>query len=330
MQHRQFSDQVLLQDHNEKEFEEIALGLFHLHVEQNPIYGAFCKALRVHPTSVKEIKQIPFLPISFFKTHTVLLKKLQKGKYFESSGTSSSETSRHYLADTELYKKSILNGFKRVFGNPSDYVFLALLPSYLEREHSSLVYMTSLLMEASGKSENNWFLYNHQSLFSVLNHLKKEREKTILLGVSFALLDFVTEYLIDFPELIVVETGGMKGRRREIVRDELHAEICKGFGVKKVYSEYGMTELLSQAWSIADGKFKCPLWMKILIRDNDDPLTIYDLEKTGGINIIDFANRDSCPFVATDDLGRILPDGTFEVLGRFDGASVRGCNTMYK
>jgi hypothetical protein len=314
--------------HNDKTFLDIALVLFRYHYEHTSVYSSFCHALNVKSENIDNLTDIPFLPVSFFKTAKVTSFLKEDCLIFESSGTSLNETSKHYVNYPELYVESITNGFKHFYGDPSQYSILALLPSYLERPNSSLIYMVSLLMKLSGNPNNGFYLYNHSELAEKLHFLNESGQKTILFGVSFALTDFAAKYRIDFPELIVIETGGMKGRRKEITREELHGLIQAAFGIPSVHSEYGMTELLSQAWSKSNGLFRCPPWMKILIRDTNDPLHYHESGKTGGVNVIDFANAFSCPFIATDDLGVQNEDGTFYVKGRFDSAQIRGCNTM--
>lgn len=249
---------------------------------------------------------------------------------FKSSGTTGTETSRHLIKDPDIYQKSFLKGFERIFGEPSQYVILALLPSYLERKDSSLVYMADFLIKKSQNPISGFYLNNYNDLQQKLRSIRSssKRKKVILLGVSFALLDMARDFPVHFPELIIIETGGMKGRREEMIREELHEKIKEGFGVGQVYSEYGMTELLSQAYSTGEGLYSSPPWMKVLIRDTNDPLTLLSPGRSGGINIIDLANIDSCPFVATQDLGKVRKDGKFEVLGRFDNSDIRGCNLM--
>jgi phenylacetate-coenzyme A ligase PaaK-like adenylate-forming protein len=319
---------TLIDHHNESEFRKIALSLFKYQLANNQVYKSFCKTLKIQPENVQAIEQIPFLPVSFFRSHQIAHDVGEKTIMFESSGTTKSETSRHYVSFPDLYEQSFSQSFRLFYGEPSDYVFLSLLPSYLERQNSSLVYMMNKLMKQSGHPDNGFFLKNDDTLYEKLRMLKQSTKQIMLFGVSFALLDFAERYHVEFPELIIVETGGMKGRRQEITRKELHEILMTAFQVNSVHSEYGMTELLSQAWSSGKGLFRSPPWMKILIREMNDPLTISGFNKTGGVNVIDFANAFSCPFIATDDLGILYEDGGFEILGRFDSASVRGCNTM--
>jgi hypothetical protein len=237
-------------------------------------------------------------------------------------------TSSHYVTDVTWYTESFRKAFTLFYGDVKDYTVLALLPSYLEREGSSLIYMATDLIKESAKLDSGFYLYNHEELYGQLKKQRKEEKPTLLIGVTFALLDFTEKYNLNFPELIVMETGGMKGRRKEMIREELHGLLCKGFGTENIHSEYGMTELLSQAYSKGKGIFNCPPWMKIMIRDPNDPLSNLGNEKTGGINIIDLANINSCSFIATQDLGKIYADNSFEILGRFDNSDIRGCNLL--
>lgn len=268
------------------------------------------------------------MPIEFFKTQKVVTGNLKPVGYFQSSGTTSATTSRHYFRSLELYEKSFIKNFEKSYGKITNYCILALLPSYLEQQHSSLIYMVKRLIEFSGDSNSGFYLYNYDELHQKILGLEKAGQKTILFGVTFALLDLAEKYHFHLENTIVMETGGMKGRRREMVREELHGILCEAFGVKHIHSEYGMTELFSQAWSKGDGVFCTPPWMKILIRDINDPGTLLNHHNTGGINVIDLANFDSCSFIATQDLGRTQEDGSFEVLGRFDHSDVRGCNLL--
>lgn len=312
--------------HTDTEFNALALKIFRYQYLNNPVYQKFVDFHIDDIATIKSYNEIPFLPIEFFKTHKVYCKNQPAKKIFTSSGTSGENTSKHYIADTELYEKSFLNGFNNFYGPPEDYIILALLPSYLEREGSSLVYMTEKLIELSGSHRSGFYLDNLPELVEML--VKSKGHKTILLGVSFALLDLSLQYELNLPDLIVMETGGMKGRGKEIIRNELHQTICSKLGIQSVHSEYGMTELLSQAYSKGNGIFNTPPWMKILIRDINDPKTLLKNNKSGGINIIDLANVYSCSFISTQDLGRIFEDGRFEVLGRFDSSDIRGCNLL--
>ncbi len=314
--------------HNEIEFNETCLDVFKIQYQNIEVYQTFVKGLRVKPEEITHYSQIPFLPISFFKTHKIINDDAFADIIFISSGTTGILTSQHFVEDVELYEKSYLKGFEQAYSKIEDYCILALLPNYLERKGSSLIYMVDDLIKKSEHTNSGFFLYEHQELSQMLHQLKKNKQKTLLIGVTYALLDFVESYHINFPELIVLETGGMKGKRKEMIREELHQTLCEGFGVSKIHSEYGMTELLSQAYSKGDGIFETPPWMKILIRDTNDPLTFLKNGKTGGINVIDLANIHSCSFIATQDLGKIHFSNTFEILGRFDDSEIRGCNLM--
>jgi hypothetical protein len=236
--------------------------------------------------------------------------------------------SKHLVTDVSWYDESFRRAFDLFYGDIKSYCVLALLPSYLEREGSSLIYMAEDLVKASGNPDSGFYLYNHADLYHQLKKQQQAKKPTLLIGVTFALLDFVEQYQLNFPELIVMETGGMKGRRKEMIREELHDKLCKRFGVRSIHSEYGMTELLSQAYSKGDGIFNCPPWMKIMTRDTNDPMSSLSGSQTGGINIIDLANINSCSFIATQDLGKVYADGSFEVLGRFDNSDIRGCNLL--
>lgn len=310
------------------EFENLALQVFKFQFENNRIYRSFCDLLYKHPSDVKTIKDIPFLPIQFFKTRKVLSTDTPIKTTFLSSGTTGNKTSKHHVTDLEIYKQSFTKAFQNFYGNIKDYVILALLPSYLEREGSSLIYMVNNLIKQSNYSESGFYLDNILELKNTLVKLDSEGKKVILIGVSFALLDLVEAYTFNLKNTIIMETGGMKGRRKELVRDELHNKLKNGFGVSTIHSEYGMTELLSQAYSKENGIFNCPPWMQVLTRDTEDALTINSYEKAGGINIIDLANINSCAFIATQDLGRKNKNNSFEIIGRFDNSDIRGCNLM--
>ncbi|WP_156308483.1 LuxE/PaaK family acyltransferase [Sphingobacterium endophyticum] len=312
----------------EIEFNELALDIFRFQAKNNPVYGQFVDILGINPMHVNHYRNIPFLPIQFFKSQDIIVDNKNAEVIFTSSGTTGMITSRHLVADTELYIKSFRKTFEKFYGNVEDIAIVALLPSYLERSGSSLIYMIDDLIKNSNQPESGYFLYNHEDLANTLNKLKENKTKTILFGVTYALLDFVERFQIDFPELIVMETGGMKGKRKEMIREELHAILCKGFNVASIHSEYGMTELLSQGYSEGFGLFFTPDWMKVLIRDTNDPLTLLDNKKTGAINVIDLANYNSCSFIATQDLGKFHQDGSFEILGRFDNSDIRGCNLL--
>lgn len=313
---------------SEIEFNEIALKVFKLQFENNKVYRSFCDLLCKHPSEVKNVEDIPFLPIQFFKTHDVLSSSKEIQTIFTSSGTTGQQTSKHLVTDLSVYQESFTKAFEIFYGKTEDYVVLALLPSYLEREGSSLIYMVDSMIKSSKSSESGFYLNNLEELKNILQSLELRKRKTLLIGVSFALLDFVERYNIQLSNTVVMETGGMKGRRKEIIRSELHNKLKAGFGVDKIHSEYGMTELLSQAYSKGNGVFETPPWMKVLTRDTEDALTIQKPGKTGGINIIDLANINSCSFIATQDLGKVIHDGSFEILGRFDQSDIRGCNLM--
>lgn len=311
------------------DFEQKALTLFSFQAAHCSVYADYIRYLGINPKSISCLEEIPFLPISFFKSHKVLSTQKDIETIFTSSGTTGMEQSKHYVANLELYEKSYLEAFKHFYGQAENYCILALLPSYQEREGSSLIYMVDDLISKSTHPKSGYFLYNHLELFETLKQLKEKGQATILIGVTYALLDFAAEYQINFPELIVMETGGMKGRRKEMIREEVHKVLKYAFSVKYIHSEYGMTELLSQAYSKGDGLFCCPPWMRVLIRDTSDPLSLLpENGKTGGINIIDLANENSCAFLATQDLGKLNADNTFEVIGRFDFSDVRGCNLL--
>ncbi|HSW68477.1 MAG TPA: hypothetical protein VLH16_07845 [Bacteroidales bacterium] len=301
---------------------------FHFQINQNEVYSSFCELLDVKPWDIEKIEQIPFLPVEIYKSHKVLCGK-SYSKMFESSGTTSENRSIHFVKDISLYDDSLVKGFRLFYGEPSGWCFLALLPSYIGRENSSLIYMMRKLMDYSNHPLNGFFLQNGKQLTNAISQLKESGQKTILIGVSFALLDFSSDHCINLTEnFVVMETGGMKGRREEMVRNELHKNLCSQLEVAVIHSEYGMTELLSQAYSQGGGLFRTPPWMKVLIRDLNDPFCYLPVGRTGAINIIDLANRYSCSFISTQDLGRVNNDGTFEVLGRYDYADVRGCNLM--
>jgi len=322
------SDSSIFNCTSDVDFKAKALNVFNYQAKNNLVYKDFLSFLNCNPEKVKELKDIPFLPIQFFKTHEVLSDKSPVKETFLSSGTIGLQQSKHFVTDLSLYEKSYLKGFSHFYGNLNNYTILALLPSYLERNGSSLIYMVSDLIKKSGKPNSGFYLDNYDALAKLLTLLDKKGEKILLIGVSFALLDLIEKHQFKLKNTIVMETGGMKGRRKEMIRNELHQKFCKGFGVKNIHSEYGMTELLSQAYSKGDGFFKTPPWMKILIRDTEDALSILPYGETGGLNIIDLANINSCSFIATQDLGKTHPDDSFEILGRFDDSDIRGCNLM--
>ncbi len=312
----------------EADFNVLALEIFHFKYDKNKVYHRFVEEIGVDTTALKNYREIPFLPIEFFKTHKVVCGDFEEEAVFQSSGTTGSTTSRHFVKNIGLYERSLLRGFELFFGKPEEYVFLALLPSYLERTGSSLVHMVNLLIQLSKNENSDFYLHDYHKLAEVLTKLKKQHKKIILLGVTYALLDLAEQFPVKFPDLILMETGGMKGKRREMVREELHGILQSAFGVKSIFSEYGMTELLSQAYSKGGGIFSTPPWMKVLIRDVNDPLSLMPKHRSGGINVIDFANIYSCSFIATQDLGKQHTLLNFEVLGRFDNSDVRGCNLL--
>jgi phenylacetate-coenzyme A ligase PaaK-like adenylate-forming protein len=312
-----------------EEFREAALEVFSYQYNNNKLYKKFADLLGRRPGAVKSISQIPYLPVEFFRNHKIITGQKDAEIIFESSGTSGVIPGRHHIVDLRPYEKSFLTAFRLFYGDPADYLILALLPSYTEREGSSLVYMADRLIRESHNSASGFYKDKPED---ILNAIKKGRESgsdILLLGVSFALLDLADSGSYDFSGVIVMETGGMKGRRKEITRQELHDVLKNRFNVQAIHSEYGMTELLSQAYSSGDGIFYCPPWMKIILRDPQDPLSVFTGSgKTGGINIIDLANINSCSFIATGDLGKLHDDGGFEVIGRFDNSDIRGCNLM--
>lgn len=310
------------------EFKQLALDIFRHQAGKNPVYKRYIELLSVNPQAVNTIEKIPFLPIQFFKTEKIINDNQKPEIIFTSSGTTGNTQSKHYVADLSFYRESYAKTFKQFYNQVENYVILALLPSYLERKGSSLIFMVENWIHRSKHIESNFYLNNLEDLYNVLHQLKNQNKKVLLIGVSFALLDFVERFSIDFPSLIVMETGGMKGRRNETVRAELHQHLKKGFGVKTIHSEYGMTELLTQAYSQGNGIFQCPPWMKILIRNTEDPFSYMKENKTGGINIIDLANYHSISFIATDDLGRKRAENQYEILGRFDYSDIRGCNLL--
>ncbi|CAI8169426.1 MAG: Uncharacterised protein [Polaribacter sp. SA4-10] len=312
----------------EKQFAKTALTIFKHQFKNNKVYRSFCDLINVHFSDVQKIEDIPFLPIQFFKSRKVISSTDEIQEIFTSSGTTGNKTSKHLVTDISLYKESYLRGFSHFYGNIEDYTVLALLPNYLEQKESSLVFMVDDLISKSKNSESGFYLDNIDELAQKLLKNDKNGKKTLLIGVSFALLDLIEKQQFDLKNTIIMETGGMKGRRKELVREELHSLLKNGFGVAEIHSEYGMTELLSQAYSNGKGLFKTPPWMKILTRDTEDALTINLFGKNGGMNVIDLANYNSCSFISTQDLGKVHSDGTFEIIGRFDNSDIRGCNLM--
>jgi hypothetical protein len=315
-------------DFDPDDFVETSLQVFEYQYKNNSIYRLFSDLLHRNPDNATSLEDIPFLPISFFKTHKVVTGDWNPETVFESSGTAGMQQSKHYIKDTALYEKSFTEGFRYFYGDPKEYCFLALLPSYIERQGSSLIYMMKKLMEQSGHSDNGFYLHEHEALKNKLLELDRSGQKTILWGVTYALLDFSENQHFHLKNTIVFETGGMKGKRKEITRDMLHRILTERFGVETIHSEYGMAELLSQTYSKGSGLFQMPAWMKIMIREIDDPLSFAGRGATGGVNVIDLANIHSCSFIATQDLGKLYSDNSFEILGRFDVADMRGCNLL--
>ncbi len=313
---------------NQKQFDKIALKVFRFQYENNLVYREFCDFLKTDIQKVKSIQQIPFLPIQFFKSHSIVSTTNPVQATFTSSGTTGMITSKHLVTNVSIYEESYRKGFSQFYGNIEDYVVLALLPSYLEREGSSLIHMVDDLIQLSNQPESGFYLHNYDELIAKLIQLDQAGQNIILIGVTYALLDLVEKHSFQLENTIIMETGGMKGKRKEMIREELHKQLCEGFGVNAIHSEYGMTELLSQAYSLGEGIFECPSWMQILVRDTEDALSYVREGKTGGINVIDLANINSCSFIATQDLGKKYSNGSFEVLGRFDHSDIRGCNLM--
>ncbi|MGV8914563.1 MAG: acyl transferase [Kaistella sp.] len=333
----------------EADFDQKCLETFRYQYQNIEVYRKFIDYLNINPTDITNVEKIPFLPIEMFKNHTILDQTKSTDLYFQSSGTTQLNLSKHWIADQNLYEESIAKSFEQFIGKPEDYIFLGLLPSYLEKQNSSLIYMVDFLMKKSGKPENGYFLYNHEELLELLKKLSAQNKKVLLFGVSFALLDFldfaeVNQHSITSSEqLTIIETGGMKGRKEEMTKDELLRILQKGFGTNKIYSEYSMTELLSQAYSLGQNIYQSPNWMRILIRNTEDPFSYVGDGRNGAINIIDLANRYSCSFIATQDLGRILVNPEipreaqndkevlskhFQVLGRIDHSDIRGCSLL--
>ena len=317
---------------NAQNFTEAALKIFQFQYEHNIVYNQFCKALHINVSLIDAIEKIPFLPISFFKTHTVVTTQFTPETIFESSGTTQTINSKHLVKNISLYEQSFNTAFKIFYGEPTNYCILALLPAYLERNNSSLVMMADKLIEQSKHPESGFYLNELDKLQQTLLQLEKQQQPTLLIGVTFALLDFAEQYPMNLQYTTIMETGGMKGRRAEITRPEVHQILMDNLAIKDVHSEYGMTELLSQAYSKGDGIFNCPPWMKILVREDDDPLSVLlaDANKTisGAVNVIDLANIYSCSFIATDDAAKLYPDESFEILGRLDNSDIRGCSLL--
>ncbi len=308
-------------------FNALAMEVFAFQHQQNGVYRAYADALGINPATVQHMDQVPFLPIRFFKSHEVKTTEFEPELVFESSGTTGMINSRHLVKSAALYEQSFTKGFEATYGPVSDWCIIGLLPSYIERSNSSLVYMTDKLIQRSGHPQSGFYLEGYEKLFTTLATLESQQQKTLVIGVTFALLDFAEQYQLPLRYTTLMETGGMKGRRKEMVRAEVHAILQHSFGQAAIHSEYGMTELLSQAYSKGEGLFHCPPWMKVLVRDEEDPLQL-KTSGSGVINIIDLANIYSCAFIATDDVGKLYPDGSFEVLGRMDGSDMRGCGLM--
>ncbi|MGG9971808.1 acyl transferase [Ferruginibacter sp. SUN002] len=323
-----FTDKIFsVSEHN---FSETALALFQFQFEHNTLYNQYCRLRHIEGASVTRIEQIPFLPISLFKSHIVKTTEFEPAVIFESSGTTTSINSKHFVKDISLYEESFTKAFDMFYG--ADYCIIALLPSYLERANSSLVMMADKLIQKSNNPLSGFYLHNLDALRNTLLQLEAAKQKTLLLGATFALIDFAEQFPMPLQHTTIMETGGMKGRREELTRTEVHHILCNAFSVSKIHSEYGMTELLSQAYSKGDGIFNCPPWMKILIREEDDPLIISAGKKngpiSGAVNIIDLANIHSCAFIATDDAGKLYSDDSFEILGRLDNSDIRGCSLL--
>ena len=312
---------------DDKNFEQIAFEVFQFQYINNNIYKSYCDLLKKTPSNIGDISSIPFLPISFFKSHSVICTK-KYDKVFHSSGTTNENLSKHYVSDIHIYEQSFLKNFIDNYGDPKDYVILGLLPNYMENENSSLIYMVNNLIELSESNDSGFFLKEYDFIIEKMKSLARENKKIILIGVSYALLDLTESKNLNFENTIIIETGGMKGRRREMIKKELHETLKERTGLKKIHSEYGMTELLSQAYSKSDGIFLCPNWMRVFIRDINDPNFLYSNNKSGGINIIDLANINSCSFIATEDMGSLHKNGNFEIMGRIDHADTRGCNLL--
>ena len=313
-------------------FTETALDIFNFQYRQNPVYNQFCNALHIDSEKINDISHIPFLPIDFFKTHSIATTSFEPTVIFESSGTTKTINSKHIVKEISLYQQSFTTAFKLFYGNTTEWCILALLPAYLERNNSSLVMMADKLIQQSQHPKSGFYLNDLEQLHNTLIELEKQQQKTLLIGVTFALLDFAEQYPMHLHYTTIMETGGMKGRRQEMTRQEVHHILCHNFKIDKIHSEYGMTELLSQAYSKGDGIFNCPSWMKILIRDDDDPLSVRAADRhniiSGAINVIDLANIYSCSFIATDDAGKLYPDESFEILGRLDNSDIRGCSLL--
>lgn len=309
-------------------FRTEALKIFRHQAKNNKVYKQFLDLLKIDSFSIVKLEDIPFIPVDFFKSHQILSTDHKVERIFSSSGTTGSIQSQHFVTDLNLYEESFSKGFEYFYGNVKDYTILALLPGYLERQGSSLIYMVDHLIKESNSKDSGFYLNELDSLSELLTKLDSKGEKVLLIGVTYALLDLIKDRKFNLKNTIVMETGGMKGKRKELIRSELHNILSDGFGGINIHSEYGMTELLSQAYSSGAGVFETPPWMKIFIRDPEDPFSLIDHGRTGGINIVDLANINSCCFIATQDLGRKIDENKFEILGRFDHSDIRGCNLM--
>jgi len=310
------------------DLEALSLETFRFQYRENALYRAYTDALRIQPDKVRSLSQIPFLPIQFFKTHQITCGTFEPQLVFESSGTTQTINSRHLVKEAAIYEQSFLTAFERFYGPVKDFVVVGLLPSYLERQHSSLVYMVQDMVKRSEHPASGFYLYEHDKLYHQLQELEARGQKTLLIGVTFGLLDFAEQYALQLKNTIVMETGGMKGRREEWTRDQVHAFLKERLGCNHIHAEYGMTELLSQAYSYGQGLFNTPPWMQVLVRDENDPFQLYTEKAAGVINVVDLANVYSCSFIATEDIGRLHEHGTFEVLGRLDNSALRGCSLM--
>jgi len=311
-----------------RKFETEALKIFRQQAKNNKVYKQFLDLLKIDPAIIDKVDNIPFLPVEFFKSHKILSSSDEVERIFSSSGTTGAVQSQHFVTDLRIYEESFSRGFEYFYGSIEDYTILALLPGYLERQGSSLIYMVDHLIKASASKDSGFYLNELHELSELLTKLDSKGEKVLLIGVTYALLDLIEHQKFKLKNTIVMETGGMKGKRKELIRSELHEVLSEGFGLDNIHSEYGMTELLSQAYSLGGGVFETPPWMKIFIRDTEDPFHTLDNGRTGGINIVDLANVNSCSFIATQDLGRKISEHKFEILGRFDHSDIRGCNLM--
>lgn len=321
-------EQKIREIKSQSDFNTTAIEVFYFQYENNLIYHQWIDNIGVNPKDVTLIEQIPFVPISLFKSKDVKSFKEKEEIIFTSSGTTGNLTSRHFVRNISMYKEAYNRAFKYFYGDIKEFTVLALLPSYIERKGSSLIFMAEDLIRQSNDSRSGFYLYNYEDLYKLLKKLQTEKSRVLLLGVSFALLEFAEKFKLDFPELIVMETGGMKGKKKELLRQELHQKLKSSFGVEQIHSEYGMTELMSQAYSKGNGIFQCPPWMNILIRETNDPFKIITNGKAGGINIIDLYNLYSCSFISSQDLGLLKSQNQFEIIGRFDNSDIRGCNLL--